>query len=463
VTSLIIRNVEVDGRGGLDVRLEAGRIAAIGPGLAGPGETLDGRGGALIPGLADHHVHLLATAARRRSVTLDDVSGPQDLRERLAAALRRLPPDAWLRATGYHERHAGPLARADLDAIAPHHPVRVQHQTGALWIVNSAALQRLGPDLPEAVERGADGAPTGRLWRADAWLRSRVGADPPPLAPIGAELAAAGVTALTDATVTTDADAAGLLAAAHRRGEAPQRLLLMSGHDLVPPADGAFAVGPLKIVPDERDLPSLDDLAARIAHARRTGRPVAVHCVTAAELALTLAAFEAAGAAPGDRIEHGGVIDAAAIGAIRGLGLTVVTQPGFVFDRGDRFAAETPPAEHADLYRCASLLDAHVPVAGSSDAPYGPLDPWTAIRAAMTRRTRSGAVLAAAEAIPARRALDLWLADPAHPGGPPRRLAAGAPADLCLLRAPLAEVLADPAANAVAATIIGGAVAFLAG
>jgi hypothetical protein len=40
----------------------------------------------------------------------------------------------------------------------------------------------------------------------------------------------------------------------------------------------------------------------------------------------------------------------------------------------------------------------------------------------------------------------------------PRRVAAGSPADLVLLRVPLAEALAAPSADLVAATLIDGAV-----
>ncbi len=383
------------------------------------------------------------------------------LAQRIAAATAARPAGQWVRATGYHERMAGDLDAASLDRLAPRHPLRVQHQTGALWVLNSAALAAIGAaDGPASVERDADGRPTGRIWRGDAWLRTRIGAEPPPLAPVGRQLAACGVTQVTDATVATDADAATRLAEAHRAGELPQRLTLMSGGSLSAPADGAFAVGPVKVLLDDHALIDLGDFTSRIAGARRQGRAVAVHCVTAGELALTLAAFEAAGARPGDRIEHGGVIPAAAIGAIRALGLTVVTQSAFVAERGDRYLAEVDPAEQPDLYRCASLLAAGVPVAGSSDAPYASPDPWAGMAAAMHRRTTAGVVLGGGEQISAGEALALYLGAAGDPGGPPRRVEIGAPADLCLLKVPLAEALAEPRAELVRATFVGGGLVY---
>jgi predicted amidohydrolase YtcJ len=450
--SLVIRHVEVHGRPGLDVRLDAGRIAEIGPRLARAAEGIDGRGGALIPGLCDHHIHLFGLAARADSVTLDGVASAADFAHRIAAASATRPPGAWVRVLGYHETMAGDLTRHALDALAPRHRLRVQHQTGSLWILNSLAVDALGPgDDPPGLERG-----TGRLWRSDAWLRSRIGAEPPALASIGRRLAAYGITALTDASVTTDADTAGRLAAAHRSGDLPQRLMLMSGGPLTAPADAAFTVGPLKVLLDDHSLPDLDDFTARIAAARAQGRAVAVHCVTAAELALTLAAFETAGARRGDRVEHGGVIPQGAIGQLRLLDLAVVTQPAFIRERGDRYAANVALEDRPDLYRCASLVDAGVPVAGSSDAPYASPDPWIGIAAAVDRRSAGGLVLGAAERLDPAAALALYLDDPASPGRALRRVQPGAPADLCLLDAPLRDVLAAPSSERVRATFIGG-------
>lgn len=450
--SLLIRNVEVAGRAGLDVRIEAGRVAVVGADLARGGREIDGRGGALIPGLADHHIHLLALAARADSVDLTNARRADELAVRIATACASRPPGAWVRAFGWHEALAGDLTLADLDRLAPRHPLRVQHQTGALWLLNSLALAALGEgDDPSGLDR-----PTGRLWRGDDWLRSRLPSTPPPLDPIGAQLAAYGVTALTDASVTTDPVAATILAEAHRSGDLPQRLLLMSGGPLSAPADGAFAVGPVKILLDDHALPDLDAFLAGIRAARAQGRPVAVHCVTAAELALTLAAFEAAGARPGDRVEHGGVIPQDAIGQLRALGLVVVTQPAFVRERGDRYLSDVAPADIGDLYRCASLLAAGVPVAASSDAPYATPDPWVGIAAAVDRRTTAGATVGAGEAVSAAGALGLYLDDPAAPGRRPRRIAPGSAADLCLLDAPLAGVLSGPSSDRVRATLIAG-------
>lgn len=453
---LLIRNAEVVGRAGLDVAITDGRIKAIGTIREPAHEVIDAQGGAVIPGLHDHHLHLLASAARASSVDLSDATDEGTVASRLASASAVTAPGSWLRAVALRPALAMALDRKALDRWVPGRPCRIADHSGALWILNSAALARVGHDLPPGAERDSQGRATGRIWREDRWLRAAIGGEVPPLAPIGRQLANFGITGVTDATATTDQATAALLGAAHHQGALPQRLTVMSGDPLaVAPGDG-FACGPAKIVLDERALPSFDDLCERFTAARRCGRAIAVHCVTDAELALTLAAFGHIGTTDRDRIEHGAIIPYEAIAEIARLGLTVVTQPAFVHDHGDRYLREIAPDAHADIYRCGSLLRAAIRVAGSSDAPHGTLDPWAAMRAAVARRSATGQAVADGDAITGHAALALYLGHPGDAGGEQRRVAIGAVADLCLLRAPLDAAVRELSADLVAATLIGG-------
>jgi predicted amidohydrolase YtcJ len=65
-------------------------------------------------------------------------------------------------------------------------------------------------------------------------------------------------------------------------------------------------------------------------------------------------------------------------------------------------------------------------------------------------------VVGAAERVDARTALDWFLTPLENPAGPPRRVAVGAPADLCLLDVPLEVMLEAPDAAHVRATWIDG-------
>jgi predicted amidohydrolase YtcJ len=459
VTNLLLRHVELPA-GLRDVLIRGETIAAIGLDLDAHGaEVIDGRGGALIPGLHDHHLHLHAIAADASSVRC----GPPHVRtpEDLARVLAEAPGDGWIRGVGYVETVAGLLDAEALDRLHGRRPVRLQHRSGAMWILNTRASALVGLESAEqpGVERDDTGRPTGRVWRADAWLRERLPvAGPPPLDTVGADLARFGVTGVTDATPDLPPDSMAALIDAHLSGALPQRLHLLgvSVGDEHGERPATVTTGPYKIVLADSALPDFDALTDTIRRAHAGGRPVAVHCVTREALLILLAVLDEVATIPGDRIEHGALVPVETIDDLHRRGLPVVTQPGFLADRGDDYLREVDERDRPDLYRCRSLIDAGVPVALSSDAPYGPLDPWTVMTAAMSRRTPTGEILGMCERITAAQALAGYLTPAGGPGGKPRRIQVGAPADLTLLRAPLDTVLATPSADAVQATLIGG-------
>ncbi len=100
------------------------------------------------------------------------------------------------------------------------------------------------------------------------------------------------------------------------------------------------------------------------------------------------------------------------------LGVTVVTQPNFVTERGDQYLADVPAGEQHELWRLASLKDAGVPVALSTDMPFGDADPWAVMRAAVRRTTGAGAVLGADECVSAREALTMFFGTSDRPTQP---------------------------------------------
>ncbi len=467
MTALLLRRVELPGGIG-DVAIRDGRISAIAAHLdtdtAGPDATVvDGHGGALIPGLHDHHIHLLATAAAADSIRC----GPPEVRtaEELAQVLQNAPGDGWIRGVGYVETVAGPLDSRALDRIETRRPVRVQHRSGAMWVLNSVAAASVGLDDADhpGIERDDSGAATGRLFRADDWLRVRLPGDgPPDLRALGARLARFGITGVTDATPDLSAETIAVLIDAHVNGAIPQRLHLLgvpvdTATEALPPT---VTVGPSKIVLADSGLPDFAKLVETIRRAHDAGRAVAVHCVSRIALVLLVAALDEAGAVRGDRIEHGSVIPAELIAELARKGICVVTQPGFLAHRGDDYLERVDADDLPHLYRCRSLLDGGVGLALSSDAPYGPLDPWTVISAAADRRAPTGVVVGPEERIGTGEALAGYLTRPERPGRDPRTVEVGAPADLVLLDRPLREELAEPTSESLFCTIIRGEIVY---
>lgn len=426
---LIHRGTLLDGRIA-DIRV-GDRIFEVAEALTAlPGEEIvEARFGTVLPGLHDHHLHVHAAAAALDSVPL----GPPGVRTeaQFAEALTTAAPgpDGWIRAMGYHDSVAGELDRARLDTLVPLTPLRVQHRSGALWILNSAALTVVG--LP--------GHPTGRLRSADPGWAEAVPRREPDIERLSHRLTSFGVTGLTDATPDLGADDVASLAAAHRRGELRQRLRCLA------PAK--------KILHD--DGLDLDALSGWIADHHAHHRPVAVHCVTVSQLVISLAAFRAAGSHPRDRIEHAAMVPDDCIPELARLPVTVVTQPNFIAERGEQYLRDIPGGELPQLWRVASLMAAGIPVAAGTDAPFGALDPWAAMRAAVTRTTDTGQELGGTERVPPARALQMFLGHADRPAQI-RTVEVGQLGDLCLLHVAPEEALRTLASDMVAATVIEG-------
>ena len=463
---MLIRNAQLLSGTIADVRIDDTRIAAVDRGLtAGPGEpVLDAGGGALLPGLHDHHTHLLALASSLESLRC----GPPEVltEEHLEMRLRERAAQSdgshadWIRGVGYHESVAGDIDRAWLDRVVPDRPVRIQHRSGRLWIVNSRGLAQLaaGAGQPGTVPSPDHAAlAAGRLLDADRWLRERLGGQPPALHRVSARLASFGVTGVTDAGARNSPEEYRHFVECTARGELQQHLLVMGDASLDGAADtGSVRRGPTKIYLRESALPAPDDLCVSIGRSHAAGRAVAVHCVTETEVVFAISALASAGSRPGDRIEHASVAPPDVLSLLAVHGLTVVTQPNFVRERGDAYLADIPGREQPWLYRGRAFLEAGIALAAGTDAPLGDPNPWFAMQAAVDRRTLGGRVLGDAEALTPEEALALFSGDPLAPGGSLACITAGIPADLCLLDRPWAAACTNLAAVKVIATVQSG-------
>lgn len=421
----LLRGVRIDDSL-LDCRLRDGRVAECAPGLAAhDGESvLDARGGALLPGLADHHLHLRALAAQRRSIDLRGTSVEQAARSAGSGVLRIIGADVV-------------FTRRELDQWWPQRPVRVQHRSGALWTLNTAALDLVGEPV------SSEERTTGQFWRASERLRglSTGEGDDEDLRAVGSQLAARGITHVTDATPGESPPVCGAV---------PQRVLSM----------GTSGEGPYKIVIADHAPVEFERLVSAARQARRDDRGIALHAVSAPALAIAIAVLMEVGPDSRDRIEHAAVCTDEAARMLADLAVAVVTQPS-VFARNGHIYRQESEADETDLlWRYGGLARLGVRIAVSSDAPYGDVNPWRTVHAAVTRSGTDGMELGLAdERVSPGTALASMLTHPHDPAGPQRRVVPGAPADLCLLGIDMAAAL-DRAASgldvSVTATFVGG-------
>ena len=226
--------VEVDGAaGGRALRRRRRHRGGTGPGPAPGRDGPPGRGTAL-PGLHDHHLHLLAMAAAADSVDVgaDQVTDSDGLGRVLGAADATLA--RWWVAPGRRLPRAGPRTAGPVGhstGSSADRPLRVQHRSGHLWVLNSGGLpgrragrRRRGPAgrgrrAADGIERDATGRATvGSSTGTTGWPGGSHDGGPRTSARSSRRLASYGVTGVTDATPTGTTADLEALAAARRVG-----------------------------------------------------------------------------------------------------------------------------------------------------------------------------------------------------------------------------------------------------
>lgn len=164
--------------------IEAGRITAVGSdsevsGLAGPDtRIIDAKGGTVLPGFIDSHVHLFGGAFELSCLNLYGVKGLDEMKRRIRPYAEETPEDALvfcvmadygILGTGHT------LTRHDLDQILKDRPLAMfapDHHT--VW-ANTAALEAAGlieggeVDAGSEIRMGEDGKASGELLEPGAY------------------------------------------------------------------------------------------------------------------------------------------------------------------------------------------------------------------------------------------------------------------------------------------------------
>ena len=397
-------------------------------------EVIDAGGRTLLPCLADHHLHLLALAARSESI----ICGPPEINNEAALAdllKQHDHGDLWFRGVAYHESIAGIIDRHWLDQHLSERPARIQHRGGRLWIINSKGLAILNSTSNKKLPPGLSWD-SGHLYDSDAWLRQQLASTPPDLSRTSRELAGLGIGLITDMTPQNDPFIVDFLNSQQQNNNLLQDILIAGQPSLSKlgwqPHSDRLKIGPTKIHLQEANLPDFDEICELIAESHIEDRSVAFHCVTEIELVFALAVLAKTQSINGDRIEHASIVPPHLLQSISELGLAVVTQPNFILERGDQYLKDINFKEIPYLYRGNSFMDQEIRLAGGTDAPFGTANPWLAMQAAVSRCSLGGQVINHSEALTPEQAVSLFLGELQDPTKL-RRLEAGAVAHMCLL------------------------------
>ncbi len=184
---LIVRGghiVTMDSDGGIvsALAIRDGRILAAGKNeeLAGCASArtkiVELHGQTVLPGLIDVHTHVMEWAEGilrdQLDVTYPKVHSIADIVVMVRERAAKTPKGQWISGAGWDDAKFSEhryINRHDLDAVAPDNPVYLEHVSGHLSAVNSAALKLIGISRTTAdptggvIEKDAAGEPTGIL------------------------------------------------------------------------------------------------------------------------------------------------------------------------------------------------------------------------------------------------------------------------------------------------------------
>jgi predicted amidohydrolase YtcJ len=213
--------------------------------------------------------------------------------------------------------------------------------------------------------------------------------------------------------------------------------------------------------------PSQSELNEIVFAVHQAGQQIAIHAleekaVKAACKAIQFALDRLPVKDHRHRIEHCSVCSPELARKIATLGITVVTQPAFIYFHGERYLETVPDEQLNYLYPLQTLLYQGVNTAASSDCPIVSPDPLIGINAAIHRLNSAGKVVGRREKIPPIAALQMYTLNAARAAFEETikgTITPGKLADLVVLNADPTRLGADEFKNLqVDKTIIGGKV-----
>jgi hypothetical protein len=359
-------------------------------------------------------------------------------------------------------------------------------------VLNTAALKAVGISIDTAdpasgvIDRDPrTGEPTGLLLDMDGYLRERVPRLSGRELDEGLRLAnrrliSRGITSIQDAGAFNSVETWDYFVRLKAEGRLEPRVTMMASALRLDGfldrgmgfgwGDDDLSLGAVKVMLSatsgrlSSDRHELRDIVAR---ARGQGFQLAVHTVEAQAVEAAIDALASdVGPAPDrarrDRIEHCSECPPEVLRKLADSGLIVVTQPGFIFESGQRYLSEVDGAMRPWLYRTGSFVGANVTVAAGSDAPVADSDPFVGMYAAVTRRARKGEPVGVEERVSATVALRMYTSGGAYAAfqeADRGTIEAGKLADLAVLdRDPTLAEPGEIKGTRVTMTVIGGRV-----
>jgi predicted amidohydrolase YtcJ len=486
--------------------LYVGDDAAARQTLRAGGETIDLRGRCVIPGLTDAHVHFSMYAMALQSVEAETETLAEALR-RVARRAKTTSPGDWITGNGWNQNVWGgnfPTA-ADLDRVAPEHPVMLHAKSGhAMW-VNTHTLELAGitastPDPAGGqIVRDARGQPTGILLENAMDIVTAIQPALTPEEVAEAMLEAIQIAHRAGLTGVHDFDGPVAFAAFQmlkQRGQLGLRIVKSIPHDKLSQAidlglrsglgDDWLRIGQVKLFADGAlgpqtawmlkpfegsgsvGIPTIDEteMADSVRRANAAGLACAIHAIGDRACRTVLDVYEEVGSREGrlrNRIEHVQLLHPQDYARLGKLGVVASMQP--IHATSDMLIADKYWGQRsAGAYALRTQLNAGAALAFGSDCPVEKIDPLMGIHAAVTRRRADGSPgpegWRPEQRLTVEEAVRAFTWGAAYAGGREDRLGSITPgklADLTVLDRDIFDIEPMEILNAhVDATIIGG-------
>ena len=460
-------------------------------------------GGLLLPGLIDAHFHVADVTRVREGLNLRGVTSPATLLDALRAWSSAHTAGAVVGRGWDPERSAGHEwpTRRELDRAVPDRPAVVVHVSGHALVANSVVLERAGfdrstPDPPGGrFGRESDGSPDGRLFDAAmALLENRLQLrEVPESAALRRTLewaATFGLTTLGAMSATPEEAVALRELAAARSMPGRVRVYLRASRweeyfrqpegARGPPGrfavvgvkeytDGAFGTHtawlsePYADEPQSLGLQVAEDERLRVLFdaISKRGLVPALHAIGDRAIAYALGlldTFPRKSPRP-PRIEHAALTPPEVVRMLARARPTLVVQPGFIWS--DHWLESRLGAQRVRwAYAFQTLTREGLPLVGSSDAPYDPVDPWRGLLASVQRADLEGrsANPAPEESLSPEQAIALYTANAGAAFGEPNLgiLEPGSPADLVVVEGHSLGAVIRAGCGAVRQTFVAG-------
>ena len=428
-------------------------------------KVLNLRGKMVLPGIIDSHTHPSHGATRFLDI---DCRGPgiksiKDIQKAVSERVKQLGSGNWVRGSNYNDsklKERRQISRHELDKVAPDNPVILVSDTGHQSIVNSRALKIAGISKetvdPQGghIDKDEKGELTGLLYETATQLVSIH-------VPVYTlEDTKQGLKRLFDRFsewgITSTHDASGsmtglrayqqLLEEGYRKVRVG--LMVRSARDSSVDAldslinlgmesgfgdewlrvisfkimgDGSGAGGTSAVyTPQHRGTKGLglmttdiEDLNKIVLKAHKARIRCSIHSIGDRGIDLALDAIETAQKTEPiedmrHRLEHNSCCTLKQLRRIKKLGVTPSSSIGYMYGIGDQYAENFGSKRSRWLHPHKTMKELEIIAGGNNDCPVTFYSPFVQIYAAVTRKTSSGQVVGAEEAISVMDAIRIY-------------------------------------------------------